>query len=86
MNFYQWCTLIAVIAFVVFVVFAVRTLWMVGKTAEAVDELAQSVTDKVNKTEQVFDMVDKTATLLNSRVFQAIGAGIALVNRFRRHR
>ena len=86
MDFYQWCTLIAVAAFVVLVVFAVRTLLQVGKAAESVTELSDSVTEKVNKTEQAFDMLDKTATLLNSKVFQAIGAGIALVNRFRRGR
>ena len=84
MNFYEWCTLIAVIFFAVLVIFAVRTLLQVERTAKSVEYLAQSMTDKVDKTEQVFDMVDKTATLLNSKIFQAIGAGIALVNRLRK--
>ena len=83
MSFYECCALIAVIFFAVLVIAAVRTLLQITQTAKSVEILTYSITEKVDKTEQVFDMVDKTAALLNCKIFQAIGAGVALVNRLR---
>ena len=52
MDFYQVCVLVAVVAFVVLVVFAVRTFLQITRTAEAVEYLAVSTAENVDKTKK----------------------------------
>ena len=76
MDFYQWCVLVAVVAFVVLVVFAVRT-------AEAVEYLAVSAAENVDKTKSAFDLIDNVSTLLDSTFYKVMKVGLDLVRHYR---
>lgn len=83
MNLYQGCVLTAVIAFVVLVVFAIRTLIQILHTAEAVEYLAISAAEKVDKTQSTFALIDNVSSFLNSGVFKAAKAGVDIVRHLR---
>lgn len=84
MDFYQGCALAAVLAFLVLVVFAIRTLIQIMHTAQAVEYLAISTAEKVDKTQSTFTLLDNVASFLDSGIFKAAKAGVELVNRFRK--
>ncbi len=86
MNLYQGCVLIAVIAFVVLVVFAIRTLIQILHTAEAVEYLAISAAEKVDKTQSTFALIDNVSSFLNSGVFKAAAVGAEIARRLRREK
>ena len=81
MDFYQGCVLTAVLAFVVLVVFAVRTLIQILHTAEAVEYLAISAAEKVDRTQSTFALIDNVSSFLNSGVFKAVKTGVNMVRR-----
>lgn len=86
MNFYQGCTLAAVAAFVVLVVFAIRTLIQILHTAEAVEYLAISTAEKVDKTQSTFALLDNVSSFLNSGVFKAAKVGLDVVRHLRKEK
>ena len=81
MDFYQVCTLVALIAFAVLVVAAVRAVLQITKTAEAVEYLALTTAEKVDRTESTFELLEKASTFLDSGVYRTIAMGIDLVKR-----
>ena len=83
MAFYQGCVLIAVLAFLVLVVFAIRTLIQIMHTAEAVEYLALSTAEKVDKTQSTFVLLDNISSFLDSGIFKAFKTGVDLVSRLR---
>lgn len=83
MNLYQGCVLLVAVAFVVLVVFAVRTLIQILHTAEAVEYLALSAAEKVDKTQSTFALIDNVSSFLNSGVFKAAKVGVDMVRQFR---
>ena len=84
MGFYPWCVLGAVIAFAVFVVFAVRAFFQITKTAEAVEYLALTTAEKVDKTQSTFDLLDKASTFVDSGVYRTVAMGIDLFKRLKK--
>lgn len=84
MDFYQICTLIAVVAFVVLVIYAVKTFIQIAHTAEAVEYLAVTTAEKVDKTESTFALVDNISTFLDSGFYKAAKLGVDLVNKLRK--
>ena len=84
MDFYQICTLIAVIAFVVLVVYAVRAFIQITHTAEAVEYLAMTTAEKVDKTNSTFTLMDNISTFLDSGFYKAAKFGVELVNKLRK--
>lgn len=86
MDFYQWCTLVAVVAFVVLVVFIVRTMLQLYRTAESVEYLAMVSAENVEKTRPAFDLVENVSTLLDSTFYKTMKLGFDLVNRYRQHK
>ncbi|MBO7190799.1 MAG: hypothetical protein J6V32_01660 [Elusimicrobiaceae bacterium] len=86
MNLYQGCVLTAVLAFLVLVVFAIRTLIQIMHTAEAVEYLALSTAEKVDKTQSAFTLLDNVASFFDSGIFRAAKTGLEFVNRFRREK
>ncbi|WP_428053044.1 hypothetical protein [Candidatus Avelusimicrobium stercoris] len=83
MDFYQWCVLVAVVAFVVLVIFAVRAFWQITRTAEAVEYLAVSTAENVDKTKSAFDLIDNVSTLLDSTFYKVMKVGMDLVRHYR---
>lgn len=83
MDFYQWCVLVAVVAFVVFVAFAVRAFLQITRTAEAVEYLAVSAAENVDKTKSAFDLIDNVSTLLDSTFYKVMKLGMDLVKHYR---
>ena len=86
MDFYQGCVLAAVIAFVVLVIFAIRTLIQILHTAEAVEYLAISAAEKVDKTPSTFVLLDNVSSFLDSGMFKVAKVGMELLQRFRREK
>ncbi|MBR4355783.1 MAG: hypothetical protein IKP96_04370 [Elusimicrobiaceae bacterium] len=86
MDFYQGCVLAAVIAFIVLVVFAIRTFIQIAHTAQAVEYLALSTAEKVDKTQSTFTLLDNVASFLDSGLFRAAKAGMELVKHFRKEK
>ena len=86
MTFYQGCTLAAVLAFLVLVIFAIRTLIQIMHTAEAVEYLAISTAEKVDKTQSTFALIDNVSSFLNSGVFKAAAVGAEIARRLRREK
>ena len=84
MDFYQWCVLIAVVTFVVLVVFAVRALLQITRTAEAVEYLAVTTAENVEKTKGAFALIENVSSLLDSSFYKAMKLGIDLVRRLRK--
>ena len=86
MDFYQWCTLVAVVAFVVLVFFIVRTMLQLYRTAESVEYLAMVSAENVAKTRPAFDLVENVSTLLDSTFYKTMKLGFDLVNRYRQRK
>lgn len=86
MDFYQWCTLVAVVAFVVLVVFIVRTMLQLYRTAESVEYLAMVSAENVAKTRPAFDLVENVSTLLDGTFYKTMKLGFDLVNRYRQRK
>ena len=84
MDFYQGCVLVAVVAFLVLVVFAIRTFIQLIHTAEAVEYLALSAADKVDKTQSTFALLDNVSSFLDSGIFKAARAGFGFVQHLRK--
>ena len=84
MDFYQICVLIAVIAFVVLVVYAVKTFIQITRTAEAVEYLAMTTAENVEKTKSTFALMDNISTFLDSGFYKAAKFGVELVNKLRK--
>lgn len=86
MNLYQGCALTAVVAFVVLVIFAIRTLIQILHTAEAVEYLAVSTAEKVDKTQSTFTLIDNVSSFLNSGVFRVAKVGLDVVRHLRKEK
>lgn len=86
MDFYQWCTLVAVVAFVVLVFFIVRTMLQLYRTAESVEYLAMVSAENVAKTRPAFDLVENVSSLLDSTFYKTMKLGFDLVNRYRQRK
>ena len=84
MDIYQWCVLVAVVTFVVLVVFAVRALLQITRTAEAVEYLAVTTAENVEKTKGAFALIENVSSLLDSSFYKAMKLGIHLVRRIRK--
>lgn len=84
MDFYQICTLVAVLALVVLVVFVVRAVLQVTKTAKAVEYLALTTAEKVDKTQATFDLLEKASTFVDSGVYRTVAMGIDLYKRIKK--
>ena len=84
MDFYQVCTLVALVGFAVLVVVVVRAVLQVTKTAEAVEYLALTTAEKVDKTQSTFELLEKASTFVDSGVYKTIAMGIDLVKRLKK--
>ena len=84
MDFYQGCVLVAVLAFLALVIFAIKTFIQIAHTAEAVEYLALSTAEKVDKTQSTFELLDNVASFLDSGFYKAAKTGIELVRHFRK--
>ena len=84
MDFHQVCVLIAVVAFVALVVFAIKTFIQIAHTAEAVEYLALSTAENVEKTKSTFQLLDNVASFLDSGFYKAAKTGIEFVRKFRK--
>ena len=84
MDFYQICVLVAVIAFVILVIYAVKTFIQIVHTAEAVEYLAMTTAEKVDKTNSTFALLDNVSTFLDSGFYKAAKLGVDLVNKLRK--
>ena len=84
MDFYPGCTLVAVVAFVVVVVVAVRAILQITRTAEAVEYLAVTTAENVDKTKSTFELMDNISTFLDSGFYKAVRAGIDLISKLRK--
>ena len=84
MTFCQICTLVALIGFSVLVVVVVRAVLQITKTAEAVEYLALTTAEKVDKTQSTFDLLEKASTFVDSGVYRTVAMGLDLVKRFRK--
>ena len=84
MDFYQVCTLVALVFFAGLIIVAVRAILQVTKTAEAVEYLALTTAEKVDKTQSTFELLEKASTFVDSGVYKTIAMGIDLVKRLRK--
>ena len=84
MDFYQGCVLVAVLAFLALVILAIKTFIQIAHTAEAVEYLALSTAEKVDKTQSTFELLDNVASFLDSGFYKAAKTGIELVRHFRK--
>jgi len=81
MCFYQILALVIVIAFVILVIYAARALMQIKKTAEAVELLALTTADKVDKTNSTFELLNNVASVLDNGFYKAIAVGIDVARR-----
>lgn len=84
MCFYHILALIVVIALVVLVIYAARTLAQIKKTAQAVEYLALTTAEKVEKTQSTFDLIHNVSSVLDNGLFKALTLGADLARRFKR--
>ena len=84
MDFYQICALVAVVAFVVLVIYAVKTFIQVTRTAQAVEYLALTTAEKVDKTNSTFTLMDNISSFLDSGFYKAARLGVEIANKFRK--
>ncbi len=82
MDFYQICTLVAVVAFIILVIYAVRTFIQITHTAEAVEYLAMTTAESVEKTKSTFALMDNISTFLDSGFYKAAKLGMDLINKW----
>jgi hypothetical protein len=62
----------------------VRTLLQITRTAEAVEFLAVSTAEKVEKTKSTFELIDNVSSLLDTGFYKALKLGISLVKQLRK--
>lgn len=86
MDFYQGCVLAAVLGFLVLVVFAIKAFIQIAHTAEAVEYLALSAAENVEKTKSTFQLLDNVASFLDSGFYKAAKTGLELVRHFRKEK
>lgn len=83
MNFYQGCTLAAVLAFIVMVVFVVRAVLQITRTAQAAEYLLITTAEKVDQTKNTFDLIENVSGLLDAGWYKALKLGMDFVQRLR---
>ena len=83
MNFYQGCTLAAVLAFIVMVIFVVRAVLQITRTAEAAEYLLITTAEKVDQTKNTFDLIENVSGLLDAGWYKALKLGMDFVQRLR---
>ena len=83
MNFYQGCTLAAVLAFIVMVVFVVRAVLQITRTAEAAEYLLITTAEKVDQTKNTFDLIENVSGLLDAGWYKALKLGMDFVQRLK---
>ena len=64
------------------VIYAARTLLQIKKTAEAVEYLALTTAEKVDKTNSTFELLSNVASVLDNGFYKAIAMGVDLARRF----
>ncbi len=84
MDFYQWCVLVAVITFVILVIYAVRTFLQITRTAEAVEYLAMTTAENIEKTKSTFALLDNVSSFLDSGFYKAAKFGVDLVRKLQK--
>ena len=84
MDFYQVCVLVALVVFAVLAVVVVRGVLQITKTAEAVEYLALTTAEKVDKTQSTFELLEKASTFVDSGVYRTVAMGIDLFKRLRK--
>lgn len=83
MNFYQGCTLAAVLAFIVMVVFVVRAVLQITRTAQAAEYLLITTAEKVDQTKNTFDLIENVSGLLDAGWYKALKLGMDFVQRLK---
>ncbi|MBO4675425.1 MAG: hypothetical protein J5601_05000 [Elusimicrobiaceae bacterium] len=83
MNFYQGCTLAAVLAFIIMVVFVVRAVLQITRTAEAAEYLLITTAEKVDQTKNTFDLIENVSGLLDAGWYKALKLGMDFVQRLK---
>ena len=83
MNFYQGCTLAAVLAFIIMVIFIVRAVLQITRTAEAAEYLLITTAEKVDQTKNTFDLIENVSGLLDAGWYKALRLGMDFVQRFK---
>ena len=68
----------------VLVVFLVRAVLQVTRTAEAVEYLALTTAEKVDKTQSTFELLEKASTFVDSGVYRTVAMGIDLFKRLKK--
>lgn len=86
MCFYQILALIVVIAIVILIIYAARTLVQIKKTAQAVEYLALTTADKVEKTNSTFELLHNVSSVLDNGFYKAIAVGIDISRRLRKRK
>lgn len=84
MNFYQGCTLAAVLAFIIMVIFVVRAVLQITRTAEAAEYLLITTAEKVDQTKNTFDLIENVSGMLDAGWYKALKLGMDFVQRFKR--
>ena len=84
MNFYQGCTLAAVLAFIIMVIFIVRAVLQITRTAEAAEYLLITTAEKVDQTKNTFDLIENVSGILDAGWYKALKLGMDFVQRFKR--
>ena len=85
MNFYQGCTLAAVLAFIIMVIFIVRAVLQITRTAEAAEYLLITTAEKVDQTKNTFDLIENVSGILDAGWYKALKLGMDFVQRFKRN-
>lgn len=83
MNFYQGCTLAAVLAFIIMVIFIVRAVLQITRTAEAAEYLLITTAEKVDQTKNTFDLIENVSGILDAGWYKALKLGMDFVQRFK---
>ena len=83
MNFYQGCTLAAVLAFIVMAIFVVRAVLQITRTAEAAEYLLITTAEKVDQTKNTFDLIENVSGLLDAGWYKALKLGMDFVQRLK---
>ena len=84
MNFYQGCTLAAVLAFIIMVIFVVRAVLQITRTAEAAEYLLITTAEKVDQTKNTFDLIENVSGILDAGWYKALKLGMDFVQRLKR--
>ena len=68
----------------ILVIFAVRAILQITRTAEAVEYLAVTTAEIVEKTISTFELMDNVSKFLDSGFYKAVRLGMDLVNKLRK--